>query len=289
MEKKFHYAPTDGRLGMGPKAMATHWEHSIPAYRTAPHVWNVGGQDNVCAFLLDTGEGLILIDTGLCPETNYLVIDRIWRTGHDPKDIKKIFCTHYHGDHTCNVRTLVELIGKDNVEVWMSKEDEVEHQLTAEDTEPMYITPYTVTNFYDNSKPIVMGRFTIRTRLTPGHTPGATSFFFEDTDEKTDVTYKCALHGGLGVGQMSPAGIAKNPRNGTTEAMAHQFIKDCYELAEIPVDIALPSHLNQNNILPNIPADTDDYTVFVADYAWADVLINRAEAVKAFYPEIYKQ
>jgi metallo-beta-lactamase class B len=55
----------------------------------------------------------------------------------------------------------------------------------------------------------------------------------------------------------------------------------------MPVDIALASHLNQNNILPNIPKDPDDYTVFVADYAWADVLINRAEAVKKFYPEIY--
>ena len=286
MEKKFHYAPTGDRLS--DKSMKVHWEHTLPAYRNAPHVWNVGGQDNVCAFLLDSGEGLILIDTGLSPETFYLVIDRIWRTGHDPRDIKKIFCTHYHGDHTANVRCLVELIGKDNVEVWMSKEDEVQHQLTAEDTFPMYVTPYTVTHFYDDSKPIKMGRFTITTRLCPGHTPGATSFFFEDTDEKTGKTYRCALHGGLGVGQMSPEGIAKNPRNGTTEAMAHQFIKDCYELAEMPVDIALPSHLNQNNILPNIPEDTDDYTVFVADYAWADVLINRAEAVKAFYPEVYK-
>jgi glycosyltransferase involved in cell wall biosynthesis len=47
------------------EALATHWEHAIPVYRNAPHVWNVGGQDNVASFLLDTGEGLILIDTGL--------------------------------------------------------------------------------------------------------------------------------------------------------------------------------------------------------------------------------
>ena len=82
MEKKFHYASTEGRLGMSKEALATHWEHAIPVYRNAPHVWNVGGQDNVASFLLDTGEGLILIDTGLCPETLYLLIDRIWRSGH---------------------------------------------------------------------------------------------------------------------------------------------------------------------------------------------------------------
>ena len=53
------------------------------------------------------------------------------------------------------------------------------------------------------------------------------------------------------------------------------------------MDIALASHLNQANILPNIPKDPRDYSVFVADYAWGDVLINRADAVKEFYPEVY--
>ena len=288
MEKKFHYASTEGRLGMSKEALATHWEHAIPVYRNAPHVWNVGGQDNVASFLLDTGEGLILIDTGLCPETLYLLIDRIWRSGHDPKNIKKIFLTHWHGDHSSCARYLHEMTGAG---IWLSKEDEVEHQRSLHDEEfrkhipPMEIPDYTVTNFYDDDKPIVMGNMIIRTKLCPGHTPGVTSFFFEDTDEKTGKTYRCALHGGLGVNPMM------RPQNlqelGYPVEMAHRFIKDCYELAKMPVDIALSSHLNQANILPNIPKDPDDYTVFVADYAWADVLINRAEAVKKFYPEIY--
>ncbi len=288
MEKKFFYASTAGRLGMSKEALATHWEHAIPVYRNAPHVWNVGGQDNVASFLIDTGDGLILIDTGLCPELFYLVIDRIWRSGHDPKDIKKIFLTHWHGDHSSCARYLHEMTG---AEIWLSKEDEVEHQRSLHDEEfkkhipPMNIPDYTVTNFYDDDKPIVMGNMTIRTRLCPGHTPGVTSFFFEDTDEKTGKTYRCALHGGLGVNPMM------RPQNltelGYPVEMAHRFIRDCYELAKMPVDIALSSHLNQANILPNIPKDPDDYTVFIADYAWADVLINRADATKEFYPEVY--
>ena len=281
MEKKFFYASTAGRLGMSKEAMATHWEHAIPVYRNAPHVWNVGGQDNVASFLIDTGAGLILIDTGLCPETLYLLIDRIWRSGHDPKNIKKIFLTHWHGDHSSCARYLHEMTG---AEIWLSKEDEVEHQRSLHDEEfrkhipPMEIPDYTVTNFYDDDKPIVMGNMIIRTKLCPGHTPGVTSFFFEDTDEKTGKTYRCALHGGLGVNPMM------RPQNlqelGYPVEMAHRFIKDCYELAKMPVDIALSSHLNQANILPNIPKDPDDY-------AWADVLINRADATKEFYPEVY--
>ena len=123
MEKIFYYAPTAGRLE--DKSMNVHWEHAIPAYKNAPHVWNVGGQDNVCVFLIDTGDGLILIDTGLNAETCYLVIDRIWQSGHDPRDIKKILLTHWHNDHTCNARVLHELTG---AEIWLSREDEIEHK-----------------------------------------------------------------------------------------------------------------------------------------------------------------
>jgi len=55
----------------------------MPVYRAAPHVWQVGGQDDVCAYLLDCGgEGLILIDTGYRASL-YLLIDRIWRAGFE--------------------------------------------------------------------------------------------------------------------------------------------------------------------------------------------------------------
>lgn len=309
MEKIFYYAPTGDRLSN--KSMDTHWEHALPAYRNAPHVWNVGGQDNVAVFLVDTGDGLILIDTGLNAETCYLVIDRIWQSGHKPSDIKKIFLTHWHGDHSCNARVIQELTGGRS-EIWISREDEAEHQKhegkvgdmrmvdgrmqmnwvdadspegKASGKKPDY--PYVATHFYDDDTPIVMGNMTIRTRLCPGHTPGVTSFFFEDTDEETGKTYKVALHGGLGVNPvMRPEQLKAD---GYPVEMAHQFIRDCYELAKLPVDIALASHLNQANILPNIPADPNDYSVFVADYAWGDVLINRADATKEFYPEIYGQ
>lgn len=308
MEKKFFYAPTTGRLDN--KSMATHWEHTVPAYRNAPHVWNVGGQDNVAVFLIDTGDGLILIDTGLNAETCYLVIDRIWASGHDPRDIKKIFLTHWHGDHSCNARVIKEMSG---AEIWLSREDEVEHkkhenmvgivkevggrktmtwvEADSEEAKEAGKKPdtihYEVTNFFDDNTPVVMGNMTIRTRLCPGHTPGVTSFFFEDTDEETGKTYRVALHGGLGVNPMMRPEQLKS--EGYPEEMAHRFVRDCYELAQMPVDIALSSHLNQANILPNIPADPNDYTVFIADYAWADVLINRADAVKEFYPDVYKK
>lgn len=280
MEKKFFYVSPKPNRAL--KSTEMQWDHYISPFRIAPHVYSVGGNDDVSVFLLDTGEGLILIDTATS-QYRYLLIDSIYQLGYNVRDIKKILCSHWHFDHTGNVRALVELT---NAEVWLSSEDEVVHQKFADDKGEMYVDPYTVTNFYDDSSPIQMGRFTIKTRLCPGHTPGATSFFFEDVDEDGKV-YRCAMHGGLGVNpMMTKEFLAKM---GYPESMAHQFIRDCEELAKLHIDIALPSHFNQANLEPNLPEDRSDFHFIVNDYAWSDVLINRAEATKDLYPEIYRK
>ena len=286
--KRFGYKKPKYRMGRTLRDYFTGnmWEHTEPAYRIAPHVWNVGGQDDVSVYLLDTGEGLALIDTGY-ERTLYLVIDRMYSIGFNPRDVKKIFLTHYHGDHSQGARLLQELAGgKEHCEIWLSKEDELMHQETAFDTTPMPCLPYEVTNFYDDDTPIKMGRFTIRTKLCPGHTLGVTSFFFDDTDEETGKTYRCAVHGGMGTGTMYP-GSDMGVREHVTPETAFRFVKDCLEMAEWPVDINMSSHLNQTNIYENMPEDTNDYTWFVTDYSWHDMLVNRAEDVMSRYPEQY--
>lgn len=51
-----------------------------------------------CSHLIDTGEGLILLDTPCLPELAYL-LDGIWRLGFNPRDIKYILVSHAHMDH----------------------------------------------------------------------------------------------------------------------------------------------------------------------------------------------
>ena len=278
MEKRFGYKNPKPRCGGN---LHERWKHTEPAYRAAPHVWNVGGQDDVAVYLLDTGEGLILIDTGY-EATLYLTIDRMWRLGFDPQGIKKILLTHYHGDHTQGARLLQELSG---AEIWLSREDEAMHQATKDERAPMPVLPYAVDRFY-GAEPIRLGRFAIQPRLTPGHTAGCTSLFFADADEATGKVYRCAVHGGLGTGPMRPNSDWMRREGGSPER-AFRFVADCLELAKLPVDINLPSHLNQANIDEHMPPDPNDYTWFVNDYSWHDMLVNRAEEVMSYYPEVY--
>lgn len=275
MEHRIFYAPVNHpRLG---DELDLPFKHAIGAYRVAPHVWNVGGNDDVCSYLIDTADGLVLLDSGYRASA-YLLVDRIWRLGFDPANIRKVLLSHWHWDHVNGASYIHGLSG---CEIWLSPQDEILHQKWKDDTSELPMVPYEVTNFYDFDEPINVGNMSIRVRLTPGHTPGAVTFFFEDSDENTGKTYRCAMHGGLGVPMMRPENLQKWD---LTEDIVRRFVRDCDELEKLDVDITLPSHINMGNVLANIPIDKNDYSVWVAPYAWKDIVQSRKELVQSYYP-----
>ena len=86
------------------------WETYLEPLRMAPGVWYVSGNDWVACYLIDTGDGLILIDTAM-HETAYLMIENIRKLGYELTDIKKILLSHAHIDHIGAARTMKELTG----------------------------------------------------------------------------------------------------------------------------------------------------------------------------------
>ena len=157
------------------------WKVAIEPFRVAPRIYYVGNLW-VGSFLIDTEDGLAIIDTTVM-EDLYLLINSIRKLGFDPKDLKKILLTHAHMDHDGAARALKELTG---AEIYLAKEDEDwRHRPEADMSDTGFkIVPYEVDHFYDDNTPIVMGNVTIRTRLSAGHTPGCTSFFVEMPDER---------------------------------------------------------------------------------------------------------
>lgn len=274
MSERFHRIPTPGLC----RDCRQPWKYAIDPFRIAPHVWCVGSNVDVGMFLLDTGDGLALIDTGMA-EFFYLLVDGIWRAGFDPRNVKNILLSHMHGDHVNGARYLQEMSG---AKIWISSEDDA-FRRRAKLHFGMEI-PFEADAWYDDAVPLALGRFSVRTRLTPGHTPGTTSFFFEDRDDDTGKTWLVGMHGGAGTDLMRPDVLA---REDLPQTLAHRFVRDCAALSSIPVDICLPSHLNQINLVANIPADRRDYTPYIDRTVWPDFLAERAAAVRAFYPETY--
>lgn len=84
-------------------------EYYMKPFRIYGNLWFVGNRD-VGSYLLDTDEGLILIDTTY-PETRPQMVQSIWEAGFNPRDIRYIVHTHGHFDHFGATDFLVALSG----------------------------------------------------------------------------------------------------------------------------------------------------------------------------------
>ena len=81
----------------------------VRPFQIAGNVYYIGNKA-VCSHLIDTGEGLIVIDTSY-PELDHLLINSIWEAGFDPKDIRIVLHTHLHYDHFGATNTLTKIYG----------------------------------------------------------------------------------------------------------------------------------------------------------------------------------
>ena len=262
-------------------ALTRHpWTMAVPPFQVAPRVWYVSGQRWVGCYLIDTGAGLVLLDTALA-ESLYLLIDAIYRIGYRPEDIRKILISHGHFDHCGAAGALKALSG---AELYLSREDWAWIQAYPEETIAMvpgiHAQAFQPDHFYADNRPVALGDVTFHTRLTPGHTPGCTSFFWEMVDRAAGERYRIAMHGGVGTNTMNDEYYAHS--RSLTPALRARFLRDAEAMRTIPVDIALPSHPNQRaDFLDKAGSYADGYQPYLDRTAWTRFLEERIRLTRA--------
>ena len=200
------------------------------------------GDKKVCMHLIDTGAGLILFDSGYS-HTYHMLLDSIRTLGFSPADIKILIHSHGHFDHFGAGDRLREQYG---VKIYMSA---VDTRLTREMPERalMHLAPgkddricYPDVTIEDGDV-IELGNTRIQCILSPGHTPGTMSFFFQASDgEKTlDVGY----FGGVGFLTLYKEYLAEYRLD---PDMLEIFRKAILTLKERKVDIFLGNHPYHN-------------------------------------------
>jgi metallo-beta-lactamase class B len=200
------------------------------------------GTQPASTHILDTGEGLILFDSGY-QHSLYLVIHNMHLLGLNPMDLKYIIHTHGHIDHFGGTRALVELTGAKTVlgrrdrdyangtlDLSFAKELGMEF---AETFEPDILL--------DDGDVIELGCARIRAVATPGHTPGAMSYFFDVTDGAD--TFRAGLHGGMGINTLGRKFL---DRYGLPYSLRDEFRASMLRLNEEKVDIFLGNHMQHN-------------------------------------------
>ena len=224
------------------------------------------GNKEIGCYLIDTGEGLIILDTGYenCAGQFF---NSIWTLGFDPKDVKMIFHTHNHQDHIASTNLLVQLSG---AKTYMSETDGKAMVGSTDKTmlpESLKFVPDVYTHDGDE---FTLGNTTVRCIDTPGHTRGCQSFFVNVTG-KDGRKYVAALHGGVGINTLHKEFME---RAGFPEAR-EDFFGHIKRIIDWPVDIYLSSHTFQNYTeekLQKRAEDPEGPNPFIDPNEWRTIL-----------------
>lgn len=224
--------------------MKRPWEGTHEPFQIYGNLYFVGTSP-ASTHLIDTGEGLILLDPGY-PQSLYWVIDGIWRLGFQPEDIKIILHSHGHYDHLGATRALAEMTG---AKTYISEPDapyaDGSLDLTwARELGHVYHEAFTPDVLLRDGDVIKLGNTEILCWITPGHTPGTTSFFFDAHGEQGDK--RCAMFGGAGFNSMSRKFLDKY---GLPHSLRSDFIRSCRRLQTQDIDLFLGNHVGNNDTL----------------------------------------
>jgi len=260
---------------------AMPWKYRTEPFRIADRLYYIGNA-YVSSYLLDTGDGLAIIDTAF-PQTAYLLIDSIVALGFSPKRIKHILHTHCHYDHFGATRALKELTG---ARTYMGAGDGDMFSRTPELT---WAEEYGVELFeqfdmdilVNDGDKINIGEFEIDCVSTPGHTDGTISYFFKVTENGRE--YRAGMHGGPGLNTLSEEYLIS--RN-LPFSRRQRYIESLERLSCEKVDITLGIHPEQADILGKFKR-AGGANPFIDPGEW-NLLLSRlkADAVQLFGREL---
>lgn len=216
---------------------------AIAPFPIAEDLYYVGDK-KVCIHLIRTDEGLILLDAGY-PCAKHLLLESIIRLGFDPADVRWIILTHAHGDHYGASNEFRNLYG---TKVALSAADaasmeERPSRAVSSFSQTIKKTPV-IDRVLEDGEIFSFGGKQIRCVLTPGHTLGTMSFFF---DVKTEEgTFLAGLFGGAGMNSLALPYLL---HHGLPLDMPERMLESLEKVKNEAVTIHLGNHPYNNKTL----------------------------------------
>ncbi|MCL2648726.1 MAG: MBL fold metallo-hydrolase [Phycisphaerales bacterium] len=150
------------------KDASGHERANPPAERVYGPISSIGSV-NVCAYVVETKEGLVVVDTGFDMYED-LLANNIRSLGLDPAKIKVILLTHFHFDHAGGVSRLLKLAPKAEVMVHERDADTVE---AGKWKDRVGYPGVKVTRRLKDGDVVTVGGVSFKTVYTPGQSPGS--------------------------------------------------------------------------------------------------------------------
>lgn len=210
------------------------WNQPVEPYRIAGNLYYVGASD-VTSFLIATPEGHVLLDGGFV-ETVPIIRDSVRKLGFRLEDVKVLISSHAHYDHAGGLAELKRLTGAKLA----ASEADAPALARGGTGDPALgdqfpFPPVAVDRTLRDGDTVSLGGTTLTARLTPGHTPGCTTWTMKVAEgERTyDVVF-------VGSATVLP-GVRLTGRP-TYPGIADDFATAFRVWKSLPCDIFLASH-----------------------------------------------
>ena len=213
------------------------WNEAQTPFRVHGNTWYVG-TDGLSSVLIESGEGLILLDGGL-PQSAALIDTNIRALGFDPLDIKAILVSHAHFDHAGGVAALQRLTranvfssaaGMAILTAGRLGEDDPQYVAGSDDGSFPAIDNVTAVG---DGEFVTVGSVNVQAHHTPGHTAGSVSWTWESCALNTclDVVYADSL-----------TAVSAEGYSFAASGAATRMVESAGKIADLPCDILLSPH-----------------------------------------------
>ena len=213
------------------------WNEPQEAFRVHGNTWFVG-TDGLSSILIESDDGLMLIDGGL-PQSAALIVANVRSLGFDPLSIKAILVSHPHFDHAGGVAAL-QRFTRANVFTSAAGAPVLSSGQLSQD-DPQYVAdsdygsfpPVSNVTVVGDGEFVSVGNVDVRAVYTPGHTAGSVTWTWESCALNTcfDVVY---------ADSMSP--VSAQGFSFAATGTADQIIESAGIIGDLDCDILLSPH-----------------------------------------------
>lgn len=203
------------------------------------------GDSWVCVHLVDTGDGLLMIDAGNCG-AEAMLVHSIWKLGFNPADVRWILLSHGHVDHFGAAAFFQNMFG---TKIYMGEPDARMFKnapwlsMIQESGECMRKL-VDVDVLVQDGDTMSFGNIQVSFRLVPGHTKGCIACFFDVTDGKEKK--RAGYYGGFGFNTLTEEYLTEV--GDTSFEMRKIYIHSLEKVREEKVDIFVGNHTSNVNL-----------------------------------------
>lgn len=201
------------------------WHREFPGFRIAGNLYYVGTAD-LAVYLVHTPRGNILVNSDF-PEDVPIIRSNIQRLGFDYRDTKILLISHAHDDHDAAVGQIRKETG---AKLMVMGPDVA----SVESTAPGHAGAKVDRVLHDGDA-VELGGSRLTARLTPGHTPGCTTWTM-NVREGGRLLHAVII----GSPNVNPGYVLVGNKDYPTIAQDYERTFDV--LLNLPVDIFLGAH-----------------------------------------------